>query len=59
VVKDGKFISGGGVTAGIDFAYELAAELAGEDIAKRLQLALEYDPAPPLIVVRQKKRAQH
>jgi len=47
VVKDGKFISGGGVTAGIDFAYELAAELAGEDIAKRLQLALEYDPAPP------------
>ena len=47
VVKDGKFISGGGVTAGIDFAYELAAELAGEHIAKRLQLALEYDPAPP------------
>ena len=47
MVKDGKFISGGGVTAGIDFAYELAAELAGEDIAKRLQLALEYDPAPP------------
>jgi cyclohexyl-isocyanide hydratase len=47
VVKDGKFISGGGVTAGIDFAYELAAELAGEDIARRLQLALEYDPAPP------------
>jgi cyclohexyl-isocyanide hydratase len=47
VVKDGKYISGGGVTAGIDFAYELAAELAGEDIAKRLQLALEYDPAPP------------
>jgi cyclohexyl-isocyanide hydratase len=47
VVKDGKFISGGGVTAGIDFAYEVAAELAGEHIAKRLQLALEYDPAPP------------
>ena len=47
MVKDGKFISGGGVTAGIDFAYELAAELAGEHIAKRLQLALEYDPAPP------------
>ena len=36
-----------GITAGIDFAYELAAELAGEDIAKRLQLALEYDPVPP------------
>ena len=47
VVKDGKFISGGGVTAGIDFAYQLAAELAGEEITKRLQLALEYDPAPP------------
>jgi cyclohexyl-isocyanide hydratase len=47
VVKDGKYISGGGVTAGIDFAYKLAAELAGEGIAKRLQLALEYDPEPP------------
>lgn len=47
VVVDGKYISGGGVTAGIDFAYVLASLIAGEDVSKRLQLALEYDPHPP------------
>ena len=47
VVKDGKFISGGGVTAGIDFALAVAAELLGEETAKAIQLAIEYDPAPP------------
>jgi cyclohexyl-isocyanide hydratase len=47
VVRDGNHISGGGVTAGIDFAYVLAAELAGEETAKMLQLGLEYDPQPP------------
>jgi cyclohexyl-isocyanide hydratase len=47
VVVDGRYISGGGVTAGIDFAYVLASLIAGEDVAKRLQLALEYDPKPP------------
>jgi cyclohexyl-isocyanide hydratase len=35
------------VTAGIDFALTLAAELAGVAAAQRIQLQLEYDPAPP------------
>lgn len=47
IVRDRNRISGGGVTAGIDFAFALAAELAGEEAAKMIQLALEYDPAPP------------
>ncbi|EIC82603.1 DJ-1/PfpI family protein [Serratia sp. M24T3] len=46
VVRDGKFISGGGVTAGIDFALTLVAELEDEDAAQRIQLGLEYAPAP-------------
>jgi len=47
VVRDGNIITGGGVTAGIDFAFVVAAELAGEDFAQGLQLGLEYAPAPP------------
>jgi len=47
VVRDRNHFSGGGVTAGIDFALTLAAEIAGEEVAKRIQLALEYDPQPP------------
>lgn len=47
VVRDGRFMTGGGVTAGIDFALTLAAEIAGDDFAQGLQLALEYAPAPP------------
>ncbi len=47
VVIDGKYISGGGVTAGIDFGLKVAAEVAGEDIAKQIQLQIEYDPQPP------------
>ena len=47
VVKDRDRITGGGVTAGFDFGLTLAAELAGEDIAKAIQLGLEYNPAPP------------
>lgn len=47
VVRDRNRLSGGGVTAGIDFAFILAAELAGEEVAKSLQLAFEYDPKPP------------
>ena len=47
VVRDRNRISGGGVTAGIDFGLTLAAELAGEDVAKSIQLVLEYDPQPP------------
>jgi cyclohexyl-isocyanide hydratase len=47
VVRDRNRISGGGVTAGIDFGLTLAAELAGDDVARLIQLTLEYDPAPP------------
>ena len=47
VVRDGNIITGGGVTAGIDFALTVAAELAGEDLAQAIQLGLEYAPAPP------------
>ena len=47
VVRDRNRISGGGVTAGIDFGLVLLAELLGEEVAKMSQLALEYDPAPP------------
>lgn len=47
VVRDGNVITGGGVTAGLDFALTLVAEMAGEDVAQTIQLALEYAPAPP------------
>ncbi len=47
IVRDRNRISGGGVTAGIDFGFALAAELAGEETARMIQLALEYDPQPP------------
>ena len=47
VVRDRNRISGGGVTAGIDFGLTLLAELAGEDAARSVQLMMEYDPQPP------------
>ena len=47
VVRDGNIITGGGVTAGIDFALTLIAEIAGPATAQSIQLGLEYAPAPP------------
>lgn len=47
VARDGNIITGGGVTAGLDFAFVLMAELAGEATAQSVQLGLEYAPAPP------------
>jgi cyclohexyl-isocyanide hydratase len=47
VVRDRNRISGGGVTAGVDFGLTLAAELVGEEAAKLIQLSTEYDPQPP------------
>jgi len=47
VVRDGNVITGGGVTAGIDFALAVMAEIAGEDYAQSVQLSIEYAPAPP------------
>jgi putative intracellular protease/amidase len=47
VVRDGNIITGGGVTAGLDFAFTVLAELAGDDYAQTVQLGLEYAPSPP------------
>ena len=45
VVRDGNIITGGGVTAGIDLALVIAAELAGDLTAQAIQLGIEYAPA--------------
>ncbi|ARV60529.1 glutamine amidotransferase [Nostocales cyanobacterium HT-58-2] len=47
VIVDRNRITGGGITAGIDFALTLAGMLCGEDTAKFIELMLEYNPAPP------------
>jgi len=47
VVRRGKVITAAGVSSGIDMGLTLAAEIAGEEVAKAIQLAIEYDPQPP------------
>ena len=47
VVVDGNVITGGGVTAGIDFALTVAAQAFGAELAQAIQLGIEYDPHPP------------
>jgi cyclohexyl-isocyanide hydratase len=47
VVIDGNVVTGAGVTSGIDFALTLASILESEDVAREIQLQIEYDPAPP------------
>ena len=47
VVVDGNVVTGAGVAAGIDFALELAGLIEGEQVAREIQLQIEYDPAPP------------
>jgi len=47
VVWDGNIVTGGGVTAGIDFGLEIVAALRGQQYAEVIQLQAEYDPAPP------------
>ena len=47
VVRDRNRLSGGGVTAGVDFGLTLVAELVDEEFAKLVQLSAEYDPEPP------------
>ena len=47
VVRDGNVFTGGGVTAGIDFALTLCEQIAGRDTAELIQLYIEYVPAPP------------
>ena len=47
VVEQGKIITAAGVSAGIDMALQLVARIAGDDVARGIQLGIEYDPAPP------------
>jgi cyclohexyl-isocyanide hydratase len=47
VVMDGNIITGAGVASGIDFALAVAGVLDGEEVAKQIQLQIEYDPSPP------------
>lgn len=47
VVADGKYLTGAGVSAGIDLALSLAGRIAGDEVAQGIQLAIEYDPRPP------------
>jgi putative intracellular protease/amidase len=47
VERDGDIFTGGGVTAGIDLALTVVAEIAGPATAQAIQLGLEYAPAPP------------
>jgi putative intracellular protease/amidase len=47
VVEQGKIVTAAGVSAGIDMALTLMARIAGDDVAKTIQLAIEYDPQPP------------
>ncbi|NYT36103.1 DJ-1/PfpI family protein [Allopusillimonas soli] len=47
VVRDRNRLTGGGVTAGIDFGLALVAEMVDEELARRIQLIIEYAPAPP------------
>jgi transcriptional regulator GlxA family with amidase domain len=47
VVQQGKVVTAAGVSAGIDMALWLAAQIAGDEVAKAIQLGIEYDPQPP------------
>jgi cyclohexyl-isocyanide hydratase len=47
IVRDGRVITAGGVTSGIDFGLQAVAEIAGPEVAQSIQLGIEYDPAPP------------
>ena len=47
IVQQGKIVTAAGVSAGIDMALWLAARIAGDDVAKAIQLGIEYDPQPP------------
>ena len=46
-VFDGKYVTSAGVSAGIDMALALVAKIAGDEMARPAQLAIEYDPHPP------------
>lgn len=47
MTRDGNIYTSGGVTSGIDMALRVVADIAGLETAQKIQLAMEYDPAPP------------
>jgi cyclohexyl-isocyanide hydratase len=47
MTRDGNIYTSGGVTSGIDVALRVVGDLAGTEVAQKIQLAMEYDPAPP------------
>ncbi len=47
ITRAGKIFTAAGVSAGIDMALALSAEIAGREIAQAIQIGIEYDPAPP------------
>lgn len=47
MTRAGKIFTAAGVSAGIDMALALSAEIAGQEIAQAIQIGIEYDPAPP------------
>jgi cyclohexyl-isocyanide hydratase len=49
IVEDGNLVTSGGVTSGLDFALTLIGRLHGDAVAEAIQLAIEYDPAPPYV----------
>ena len=59
VVVDRNRITGAGVTAGLDFGLSMAAKLRGDDYARMLQLAFEYDPQPPFDAANEAKAGEH
>jgi cyclohexyl-isocyanide hydratase len=59
VVVDRNRITGAGVTAGLDFGLQMAAKLRGDDYARMLQLAFEYDPQPPFDAGTEAKAGAH
>ena len=59
VVREGNIITGGGVTAGIDMALTVLAEIAGPDYAQAVQLVIEYAPMPPFDSGRPERASPH
>lgn len=49
-VRDGKYVTSAGVSAGIDMAIYLASLIAGDEVAMTIQAGIEYDPKPPFDV---------
>jgi putative intracellular protease/amidase len=59
VVEQGKVITAAGVSSGIDMGLRLAAHIAGDDVAKAIQLGIEYDPQPPFDAGSPEKAPKH